>query len=167
MSIVERDGMVLVHCHAGCSQADVIAALRARGLWPEREKLTWTPAERTDWGRQQRDLERALPSAQLWRRAAVRLQEESLVLLKARLFDPVPPIPEDLSEPVELVGAGIYQAERALAWLRRLQGKDLVAEYRWWLGDHPGWTFALLRAGHEMEAAERRALRAYLAGACG
>ncbi len=29
-------GTVLVHCHAGCPQAQVIAALRARGLWPHR-----------------------------------------------------------------------------------------------------------------------------------
>jgi putative DNA primase/helicase len=28
-----RDGKVLVHCHAGCCQQDVIAALRARGAW--------------------------------------------------------------------------------------------------------------------------------------
>jgi hypothetical protein len=28
-----NDGKVLVYCHAGCSQQDVIAALRARGLW--------------------------------------------------------------------------------------------------------------------------------------
>ncbi len=27
------DGKVLIHCHAGCSQADVIAGLKARGLW--------------------------------------------------------------------------------------------------------------------------------------
>lgn len=32
------DGHVLVHCHAGCQQAAVIAALRDLGLWPEREK---------------------------------------------------------------------------------------------------------------------------------
>ena len=29
------DGKVLVRCHAGCDQASVIAALRARGLWAE------------------------------------------------------------------------------------------------------------------------------------
>jgi hypothetical protein len=29
------DGKVLVHCHAGCDQEHVIAALRSRGLWPE------------------------------------------------------------------------------------------------------------------------------------
>jgi hypothetical protein len=28
-----RDGKVLVRCHAGCDQRDVIAALRARGIW--------------------------------------------------------------------------------------------------------------------------------------
>ena len=34
LSITEsRDGMLLVHCHAGCSQAAVIAGLRERGLW--------------------------------------------------------------------------------------------------------------------------------------
>ncbi len=27
------DGTVLVHCHAGCDQRDVIAALGSRGLW--------------------------------------------------------------------------------------------------------------------------------------
>jgi len=29
------DGKILVHCHAGCSQTAVVAALRQRGLWPE------------------------------------------------------------------------------------------------------------------------------------
>lgn len=33
LSIRVRDGRVLVHCHAGCSQASVLAALRERGLW--------------------------------------------------------------------------------------------------------------------------------------
>lgn len=28
-----RDGKVLVRCHAGCDQSDVIAALRVRGVW--------------------------------------------------------------------------------------------------------------------------------------
>jgi putative DNA primase/helicase len=29
----DKDGKVLVYCHAGCKQDAVIAALRARGLW--------------------------------------------------------------------------------------------------------------------------------------
>lgn len=36
LNVDERDGMVLLKCHGGCSQRDVIDALRARGLWPER-----------------------------------------------------------------------------------------------------------------------------------
>jgi hypothetical protein len=36
LSIAEtRDGKVLVRCHAGCDQRDVIAALRVRGAWPD------------------------------------------------------------------------------------------------------------------------------------
>ena len=35
MSVTEKDGRVLVHCHAGCPQEAVIAALRDRGVWPE------------------------------------------------------------------------------------------------------------------------------------
>jgi DNA primase len=33
LSIREADGKILLHCHAGCSQGDVIAALESRGLW--------------------------------------------------------------------------------------------------------------------------------------
>ena len=32
-------GHVLVHCHAGCSQEDVVSALREKSLWPENERL--------------------------------------------------------------------------------------------------------------------------------
>jgi hypothetical protein len=31
------DGRVLVKCHAGCPQDAVVGALKAKGLWPERE----------------------------------------------------------------------------------------------------------------------------------
>lgn len=33
LAITDRDGRVLVHCHGGCSQNAVIAALGERGLW--------------------------------------------------------------------------------------------------------------------------------------
>jgi putative DNA primase/helicase len=37
LSLRDSDtGMVLVRCHAGCEQDQVIAALRSRGLWIER-----------------------------------------------------------------------------------------------------------------------------------
>ncbi|HPQ16670.1 MAG TPA: hypothetical protein PLP04_15670 [Bryobacteraceae bacterium] len=58
LSLTERDGRLLVHCHAGCEQAAVIDALRGRGLWPDRsnrnhEWLTWRDDIRypADWGR--------------------------------------------------------------------------------------------------------------------
>ena len=35
LSISKPNGKILLHCHAGCDQAEVIAALQARGLWPE------------------------------------------------------------------------------------------------------------------------------------
>jgi putative DNA primase/helicase len=35
LSIREGGGKPLVHCHAGCSQRDVIDALKARGLWQD------------------------------------------------------------------------------------------------------------------------------------
>jgi len=38
LSIWDGDVAVLVHCWAGCDPCDVIAALRARGLWERREK---------------------------------------------------------------------------------------------------------------------------------
>jgi putative DNA primase/helicase len=33
LSIKDADGRVLVHCHAGCDQQRVVAALRVRGIW--------------------------------------------------------------------------------------------------------------------------------------
>jgi putative DNA primase/helicase len=33
LAIREKNGVPVVHCHAGCSQKDVIAALASRGLW--------------------------------------------------------------------------------------------------------------------------------------
>jgi putative DNA primase/helicase len=38
LSLREADGKILVHCHAGCEQRAVVAALKSRGLWPERER---------------------------------------------------------------------------------------------------------------------------------
>jgi putative DNA primase/helicase len=38
LSIQEKDGKVLVHCHAGCSQRDVVDALRARRLWESEQR---------------------------------------------------------------------------------------------------------------------------------
>jgi hypothetical protein len=37
LSLQDASGKLLVHCHAGCEQAVVVAALKARGLWLERK----------------------------------------------------------------------------------------------------------------------------------
>jgi putative DNA primase/helicase len=43
-----EDGKVLVFCHAGCSQAEVIAALRTRGLWKQRDQRLFNRAAQRD-----------------------------------------------------------------------------------------------------------------------
>ena len=35
LELSKPNGKVLVHCFAGCAQSDVIAALRAKGVWPD------------------------------------------------------------------------------------------------------------------------------------
>lgn len=35
LSVTEHDGKILVNCHAGCSQTDVIDAIRRLGAWPQ------------------------------------------------------------------------------------------------------------------------------------
>jgi len=35
LSITDKDGKLLVHCHGGCGGVSVITVLRERGLWPE------------------------------------------------------------------------------------------------------------------------------------
>jgi DNA primase len=38
LSIRDAHGKVLIHCHAGCGQRDVIEALKTQGLWQERPR---------------------------------------------------------------------------------------------------------------------------------
>jgi 5S rRNA maturation endonuclease (ribonuclease M5) len=52
-SVNVAGGKLLLHCFSGCRQADVVAALKARGLWPEPERphgpgrrASGTPARR-------------------------------------------------------------------------------------------------------------------------
>jgi putative DNA primase/helicase len=40
LSLRDVHGKILVHCHAGCEQRDVVKALKSRGLWPEKK---WKP----------------------------------------------------------------------------------------------------------------------------
>ena len=164
LSIRQQGDKVLAHCFGGCTQDAVIAGLKRLGLWPEREQPVRTPAERGDWARRQRELERVLPDARYWRRAAIAMAEEWLVNAKARLFDPTP-IPEDLSRPVQLPGAGIYDAEQMLSRLRLMDGAALVEEYSWWLSNHPGFAWAMVKSARQQEQTHRAATLKYMEAA--
>lgn len=62
LSIHHKNGRVLLHCHAGCRQEEVFAALRERGLWPlaadRRPRMDMTnfrflpPGIPRSWGRE-------------------------------------------------------------------------------------------------------------------
>jgi hypothetical protein len=149
----DADGRVLVHCHAGCAQADVIAGLRARGLWPERVQREWTAAERRVWARERRELESALPASRLWRRAVVALAEERLVMLKGALFAPDMPAP-DLGE--------LQRLTRALAAWEHLEGGALVSAYREFRQRDARLAEAMVHWARDREKAERRAVERYL-----
>ena len=73
LSITERNGSVLVHCFAGCRQSEVIEALRARGLWPER-KTEWLPREQYRQERKRRDSYR---EAERWKNALLLVLEHA------------------------------------------------------------------------------------------
>jgi hypothetical protein len=65
-----HDGMVLVHCHAGCDQSDVIAALRSRRVWnyddrrhgPRGHKSNHSVTNDPD-----KDTRKRIEAARLWR----------------------------------------------------------------------------------------------------
>jgi hypothetical protein len=49
LSLTDVGGKVLFYCFAGCSQAEVIDALRARGLW-HKPASAWFGTDRSDAG---------------------------------------------------------------------------------------------------------------------
>jgi len=148
-----NDGSALVHCHAGCSQSDVIAALKSRGLWPERERPEWTAEERSNWARQRREVERYLSAARYWRRGVTLLLESALDTEKAKLFNPTGG-PAD----IHLLRHFTHIIER----LQRAGDAALVAEYRQWQAQLPEQCAGIVQWARDREAAEIRAVAAYL-----
>jgi hypothetical protein len=112
-----------------------------------------SPRERERWAAERREIERNLPTARLWRRAAISLTEDLLAVLKAALFDRSLPQPE--------IGE-IGRLEALLGSLGRADGATLVEEYRWWVTHCPGMTAAMVRSVKAGERAERQAVLAYL-----
>ena len=143
LRITERNGRILVHCHAGCSQDDVIDALRGRGLWPERSRTeSRHPAPDPDWPA---DLERAV----YWALAVEQFAEQAL---------------EEL-EPWSLERYGLTQLLRTI----RLGDASMVAEFRRRRARDPKMAAGLVHAGRLHDARVQRdlalRLRRHLDGA--
>lgn len=43
LSIKDKEGKLLVHCHAGCHQDDVVNQIKLMGMWPSNEKRKYEP----------------------------------------------------------------------------------------------------------------------------
>jgi hypothetical protein len=148
------DGKILAICRAGCLQDAVLAELRARGLWPEPERNTWSTAERRAYAKRRRDLERDLPSARQWRRAAEAMAQADLAAEKGKLFDPTSgPADTDL-------------IERYTAFLRRLRAHGdagLVEAYHTFRSESSKLAAALVRWSGQAEHAEHEAFQKFFA----
>ncbi len=93
LSISDSDGRVLVCCHAGCDQAAVINALRARGLWPDRADVSrGTPHRRAprDGGADQSAERRSEGARVIWRRAVAVAGTPAEQYLRGRGLRPGP-----------------------------------------------------------------------------
>jgi hypothetical protein len=111
------------------------------------------PDERARYAQQQRDLDRDLPAALCWKCSALSMAEGVLAKLKAPLSNPeVGPV--ELNE--------ILRFEGFLLRLRRLQGADLVDEYRRWAKDCR-LTHGMVNAAELGEVADLLALETYWA----
>ena len=142
----------LIVCVQGCSRQDALGWLAAFVGVP----LDDQPLSREDrqrFAQERQRIEQQLPEARRWRRAAVNMVEDLLYELKSFLFDPMALEPE--------VGE-IYDVERLLTRLRRIDGAQLVEEYGWWAEHYPGTTAYMIRAIQEREQVEIRALCRYL-----
>ena len=72
LSIRDSDGKVLVRCHAGCGQRDVIAALMSRGLWVGEERSTLRRSHRREVSPPRLDpdqVERSAVALSIWHAA--------------------------------------------------------------------------------------------------
>jgi hypothetical protein len=112
-----------------------------------------SPEERAASTAQREEIKRALPAARFWRRAAMDMGEQVLTLLKAGLFDPTMSAPE--------VGE-IAEWTRRLAFWKRIEGADLVAEYRRWLDRDARFVEAMILAAETQETTARRAAKAFV-----
>jgi hypothetical protein len=115
-----------------------------------------SPADRARYAEERRQLEADIPDAQLFRRGAARLCDEALAVAKARYFAPTETAP-DFAECVAM-----RDLTAQLARLQAMTDSAAVTEYRWWREHYPGMTWGVVRAQKALDAAQFRALKAYL-----
>jgi putative DNA primase/helicase len=96
LSICDADnGKVLVRCHAGCEQAQVIAALRARGLWSANDryqsKIIGPQSRRFLEQRDGEGADRSTAALKIWQPAAPATNTVVTTYLRSRGIDITPP----------------------------------------------------------------------------
>jgi hypothetical protein len=114
--------------------------------------------DRQRWAAERRALERDLPAARFWRRAAVNMAEDLLDSLKAGLSTTM----VATTTPMQPEVGELMHVTKLLARLKRIDGAALVTEYHWWLDRYPGLTAAMVASAKRLERSQRRALLAYL-----
>jgi hypothetical protein len=122
------------------------------GISLEDHKLS--PEDARAWAAEKRAIERDLPAARLWRRTALVLGDDLLTLLKASIFDATAKVHPEVGE--------IAGWESRLARWRRIDGGELVHEYRGWRERDPQTTGAMVQAAAKRQQVERRALMSWL-----
>jgi hypothetical protein len=152
---VNGDGggvLALIQTARRCSKADALRWLADFAGVPLDDKAP-DPAARARWARERCELERDLPGARYWRRAALVLLENVLDAEKAKLFDPTAgPADTDL----------IRNYTRMIERLRTAGDTMLVAEYHEWRADNPRHCAGLVRWARERERADVGILAQYL-----
>jgi|SRR5581483_1673651 len=111
--------------------------------------------ERNQWIEEQRRTQRELRSARQWRAAAVVLMEDVLECVKIRLFY----ADADFAEGEFITETDPDEVRRLttrLAYLRRIDGVELVNEYLWWRANYPSLTAAVRKAAQNRETAAWR-----------
>ncbi len=90
-----KDGKVLVRCHAGSNQRDLIAALRERGLWPTTGRLLGVarkPRGRIAEEPDPEDLRRSAPALAIWQASQAAEETPVATYLHSRGLD-LPALP--------------------------------------------------------------------------
>lgn len=113
LSLTVKNGRLLVHCHAGCAQENVIAALRSRGLWPTRENVMGERRTTIDEDEDERDAEekKFRHVRSIWRALGC-ASEKPTKYLKGRGIEIAPPCAMLLTAVVQLTAEAQRRAGR-------------------------------------------------------